>query len=76
VEPTALLQGLAAAVARSGAGRRAPDRPELTSLSPQFRTELPALARRIGKERLLHWQAQLKSSEQQLRHQQQPTLVA
>ncbi len=73
-EPTALLQGLAAVLRDLVLAGVAPDRLELTSLSPQFRTELPALARRIGKERLLHWQAQLKSSEQQLRHSSNPRL--
>ncbi|MFM1812222.1 MAG: hypothetical protein RLZZ336_1160 [Cyanobacteriota bacterium] len=73
-EPTALLQGLAAVLRDLVLAGVAPDRLELTSLSPQFRTELPALARRIGKERLLHWQAQLKSSEQQLRQSNNPRL--
>jgi len=73
-EPTALLQGLAAVLRDLVLAGVAPDRLELTSLSPQFRTELPALARRIGKERLLHWQAQLKNSEQQLRHSSNPRL--
>jgi DNA polymerase-3 subunit gamma/tau len=52
----------------------APDRLELTSFSPQFRTALPELARRIGKAPLLRWQAQLKGSEQQLRQSVQPRL--
>jgi DNA polymerase-3 subunit gamma/tau len=52
----------------------APDRLELTSVSPALRPELPAVARSIGKARLLHWQAQLKGSEQQLRHSVQPRL--
>jgi len=73
-EPTALLQGLAAVLRDLVLAGVAPDRLELTSLSPQCRAELPALARRIGKERLLHWQAQLKSSEQQLRHSSNPRL--
>jgi DNA polymerase-3 subunit gamma/tau len=52
----------------------APDRLELTSFSPQFRPQLPELARSIGKTKLLHWQAQLKGSEQQLRHSVNPRL--
>jgi DNA polymerase-3 subunit gamma/tau len=52
----------------------APDRLDLTSFSPQFRGQLPELARSIGKARLLHWQAQLKGSEQQLRHSVNPRL--
>ena len=52
----------------------APDRPELTGVSPQFREQLPALAQRLGRQRLLHWQAQLKGSEQQLRQSVQPRL--
>jgi DNA polymerase-3 subunit gamma/tau len=43
-------------------------------VSPQFRGELPDLARAIGKTRLLQWQAQLKGSEQQLRHSVNPRL--
>ena len=52
----------------------APDRLELTSVSPQFRQALPDLARSLGKARLLQWQAQLKGSEQQLRHSVNPRL--
>ncbi|MGB4532943.1 MAG: DNA polymerase III subunit gamma/tau, partial [Synechococcus sp.] len=52
----------------------APDRPELTGVSPQFREQLPPLAQRLGRQRLLHWQAQLKGSEQQLRQSVQPRL--
>ena len=52
----------------------APDRLELTSVSPPFRPQLPDLARSIGKARLLQWQAQLKGSEQQLRQSVQPRL--
>jgi DNA polymerase-3 subunit gamma/tau len=52
----------------------APDRLDLTSVSPQLRPELPDVARRIGKARLLYWQAQLKGSEQQLRLSVQPRL--
>jgi DNA polymerase-3 subunit gamma/tau len=73
-EPTALLQGLAAVLRDLVLAGVAPDRLELTSLSPQLRADLPALARRIGSERLLHWQAQLKNSEQQLRHSSNPRL--
>jgi len=73
-EPTALLQGLAAVLRDLVLAGVAPDRLELTSLSPQLRADLPALARRIGNEQLLHWQAQLKNSEQQLRHSSNPRL--
>ena len=73
-EPMALLQGLAAVLRDLVLAGVAPDRLELTSLSPQLRADLPALARRIGSERLLHWQAQLKNSEQQLRHSSNPRL--
>jgi DNA polymerase-3 subunit gamma/tau len=52
----------------------APNRPELTGVSPQFREQLPPLAQRLGRQRLLHWQAQLKGSEQQLRQSVQPRL--
>jgi DNA polymerase-3 subunit gamma/tau len=43
-------------------------------VSPELRAELPEVARRIGKARLLGWQSQLKGSEQQLRHSVQPRL--
>ena len=52
----------------------APDRLELTSVSPQFREQLPALAKAIGRARLLQWQAQLRGTEQQLRQSVQPRL--
>ena len=73
-EPAALLQGLASLLRDLVLAGVAPDRLELTSVSPQLREQLPALARRIGKARLLHWQAQLRGSEQQLRHSVNPRL--
>ena len=73
-EPGAVLQGLAALLRDLLLAGVAPDRLELTSVSPQIRADLPPLARRIGKARLLGWQAQLKGSEQQLRHSVQPRL--
>ena len=73
-EPAAVLQGLAGLLRDLVLAGVAPDRLELTSFSPQFRPELPALARRLGKARLLQWQAQLKGSEQQLRQSVQPRL--
>jgi DNA polymerase-3 subunit gamma/tau len=73
-EPAAVLQGLAALLRDLVLAGVAPDRLELTAFSPQFRGALPALARRIGKARLLQWQAQLRGSEQQLRQSVQPRL--
>jgi DNA polymerase-3 subunit gamma/tau len=73
-EPGAVLQGLASLLRDLLLAGVAPDRLELTSVSPQIRADLPPLARRIGKARLLGWQAQLKGSEQQLRHSVQPRL--
>ena len=73
-EPTAVLQGLASLLRDLVLAGTAPDRLELTSFSPQFRPQLPELARGIGKARLLLWQAQLKGSEQQLRHSVNPRL--
>ena len=73
-EPGALLQGLAAVLRDLLLAGVAPERLELTSLSPQLKPQLPELARRIGKARLLHWQSQLKGSEQQLRHSTNPRL--
>ncbi|MFN6133017.1 MAG: DNA polymerase III subunit gamma/tau [Synechococcaceae cyanobacterium] len=73
-EPLALLQGLASLLRDLLLAGIAPDRLELNSVSPQLRPELPPVARRIGKNRLLQWQAQLKGSEQQLRQSVQPRL--
>ena len=73
-EPLALLQGLASLLRDLLLAGIAPDRLDLTSVSPQLRPELPPVARRIGKNRLLLWQSQLKGSEQQLRHSVQPRL--
>ncbi len=73
-EPGAVLQGLVSVLRDLVLAGAAPDRLELTSLSPQFRGELPELARTTGKARLLQWQAQLKGSEQQLRHSVNPRL--
>jgi len=73
-EPLALLQGLASLLRDLLLAGVAPDRLELTSVSPHLQPELPPVARRIGKNRLLHWQAQLKGSEQQLRQSVQPRL--
>ena len=73
-EPAAVLQGLVSLLRDLVLAGTAPDRLELTSVSPQFRGELPDLARAIGKARLLQWQAQLKGSEQQLRHSVNPRL--
>jgi DNA polymerase-3 subunit gamma/tau len=73
-EPAAVLQGLAGLLRDLLLAGVAPGRLELTSVSPQLRPQLPELARRIGKARLLHWQAQLRGSEQQLRLSVQPRL--
>ena len=73
-EPTAVLQGLASLLRDLVLAGTAHDRLELTGFSPQFRPQLPELARSIGKAKLLHWQAQLKGSEQQLRHSVNPRL--
>ncbi|MBM5820741.1 MAG: DNA polymerase III subunit gamma/tau, partial [Cyanobacteria bacterium K_DeepCast_150m_m2_101] len=73
-EPSALLQGLASLLRDLVLAGVAPDRLELINLSPALRPQLPELARRIGKARLLQWQAQLKGSEQQLRHSVNPRL--
>jgi DNA polymerase-3 subunit gamma/tau len=73
-EPAAVLQGLAGILRDLLLAGVAPDRLELTAVSPALRPRLPELARRIGKDRLLRWQAQLRGSEQQLRHSVQPRL--
>ena len=69
-----MLQGLVSLLRDLVLAGAAPDRLELTGVSAQFRGELPELARSIGKARLLQWQAQLKGSEQQLRHSVNPRL--
>jgi DNA polymerase-3 subunit gamma/tau len=73
-EPAALLQGLASLLRDLVLAAAAPERLELTRVSPQFRPRLPELARRIGQARLLAWQARLRGSEQQLRHSVNPRL--
>ncbi|MCP9859725.1 MULTISPECIES: DNA polymerase III subunit gamma/tau [unclassified Cyanobium] len=73
-EPAAVLQGLVSLLRDLLLAGVAPDRLELTSVSPELRAKLPEVARRIGKARLLGWQSQLKGSEQQLRHSVQPRL--
>jgi DNA polymerase-3 subunit gamma/tau len=73
-EPAAVLQGLASVLRDLLLAGVAPERLELTSVSPQWRPQLPGLARSIGKARLLQWQAQLRGSEQQLRLSVQPRL--
>ena len=73
-DPGAVLQGLAGILRDLVLMAAAPDRPELTSVSPQFRGQLPDLAQRIGRQRLLQWQARLRGSEQQLRLSVQPRL--
>jgi DNA polymerase-3 subunit gamma/tau len=73
-DPNAVLQGFVALLRDLLLAGVAPERLELTSVSPPLRNQLPPLARGIGKERLLHWHAALKGSEQQLRHSVQPRL--
>ncbi len=73
-EPSAVLQGLTSLLRDLVLAAVAPDRLELTSVSPQFRPQLPELARQLGTAKLLQWQSQLKGSEQQLRHSVQPRL--
>ena len=69
-----VLQGLAGILRDLVLMAAAPDRLELTGVSPQFRDQLPALAKSIGRARLLQWQSQLRGAEQQLRQSVQPRL--
>ena len=69
-----MLQGLAGILRDLVLTAAAPDRPELTGVSPQFRDQLPDLARALGRPRLLQWQNQLRGAEQQLRQSVQPRL--
>jgi DNA polymerase-3 subunit gamma/tau len=73
-EPNAVLQGLVGLLRDLLLAGEAPERLDLTSVSALLRTELPPLARTIGKTRLLQWHAGLRGSEQQLRHSVQPRL--
>jgi DNA polymerase-3 subunit gamma/tau len=73
-DPGAVLQGLAGVLRDLVLMAAAPNRPELTGVSPQFRDQLPELAKSIGRSRLLQWQAQLRGAEQQLRQSVQPRL--
>ncbi|MDC0302918.1 DNA polymerase III subunit gamma/tau [bacterium] len=73
-DPGAVLQGLAGVLRDLVLMAAAPNRPELTGVSPQFRDQLPELAQKIGRSRLLQWQAQLRGAEQQLRQSVQPRL--
>jgi DNA polymerase-3 subunit gamma/tau len=73
-EPHAVLQGIVSLLRDLLLAGVAPDRLELTSVSPPLRDQLPPLARLIGRDLLLHWHAALKGSEQQLRHSVQPRL--
>ncbi|QNI60388.1 DNA polymerase III subunit gamma/tau [Synechococcus sp. TAK9802] len=73
-DPGAVLQGLAGMLRDLVLMAAAPDRLELASVSPQFREQLPDLAKAIGRARLLQWQAQLRGTEQQLRQSVQPRL--
>ena len=73
-DPGAVLQGLAGVLRDLVLMAAAPNRPELTGVSPQFRDQLPDLAKSIGRSRLLQWQAQLRGAEQQLRQSVQPRL--
>ncbi|MEB3305146.1 MAG: DNA polymerase III subunit gamma/tau [Cyanobacteriota bacterium] len=73
-EPTAVLQGVVGLLRDLLLAGEAPERLELTSVSPHLREALPPLAKVIGKQRLLQWHAALKGSEQQLRHSVQPRL--
>jgi len=73
-EPSAVLQGLASLLRDLVLAVAAPDRHELSSLSPQYRPQLLELAQRLSSDRLLRWQSQLRGSEQQLRQSIQPRL--
>ena len=73
-EATAVLQGIAGLLRDLVLAIAAPDQPELSGFSPANRAELPALANRLGRQKLLSWQQGLKGSETQLRQSAQPRL--
>ncbi|MCP9940029.1 DNA polymerase III subunit gamma/tau [Synechococcus sp. Cruz CV12-2-Slac-r] len=73
-EATAVLQGIAGLLRDLVLAIAAPDQPELSGFSPANRAELPALANRLGRQKLLSWQQGLRGSETQLRQSAQPRL--
>ena len=73
-EATAVLQGIAGLLRDLVLVIAAPDQPELSGFSPANRAELPALANRLGRQKLLSWQQGLRGSETQLRQSAQPRL--
>ena len=73
-EATAVLQGIAGLLRDLVLAIAAPDQPELSGFSPANRAELPALANRLGRQKLLRWQQGLRGSETQLRQSAQPRL--
>ncbi|MFM1798426.1 MAG: hypothetical protein RLZZ117_704 [Cyanobacteriota bacterium] len=73
-DPSAVLQGLVGLLRDVLLASVAPERLELTGVSPSLRSRLPPVGQSIGRDRLLRWHAALKGSEQQLRHSMQPRL--
>ena len=73
-EPIALLQGLAKLLRDLLIAKVAPDRPELLSVSSQFRSHIKTLTNIVTEEQILEWQSNLKGSENQIRNSMQPRL--
>ena len=73
-DPSVILRGLVGILRDLVLVEAAPTRPELTSVSSHLRSQLLPLAKLVGRNQLLRWQAQLKDSEQQLRQSMQPHL--
>ncbi|WP_320673764.1 DNA polymerase III subunit gamma/tau [Prochlorococcus sp. MIT 1341] len=73
-EPLAILQGLVSILRDLVLIKVAPERSDLTNISPPLHKELKDLAQTIKIEMLLSWQAQLKGTEYQLRTSLQPRL--
>ncbi len=73
-DPIAILQGFASILRDLVLIKAAPNRPELSSVSPELHQEIANLANQIEFKVLLNWQSQLKGTESQLRHSAQPRL--
>ncbi len=73
-EPIVILQDMAAIMRDLIIIKAAPDRPELTSISYEFKSKLSEIASQITLEKLYQWQSKLKGSEIQLRQSSQPPL--
>ncbi len=73
-EPISIIQGLAGVIRDLLIIKLDANRTELITTSKQFHSLLKAMGKEINSQQLLLWQAELKGSENQLRHSMQPRL--